>query len=91
MEEKLQQDQREDSSDLNLVLNERRAERIIEMFSYSNEDNTYRNPILVMIYDWYEEYASNPCSKDFIEYQMFEREVNLILKVNCLTMTIRHT
>ena len=76
MEENWQQNPNEERSDLNHVLNERRAARIIEEFCSAKEDDEYRNPVVMMISDWYEEYHSNPASKDCIEFPMFEREVN---------------
>ena len=64
-----------ENSDLNRIANERRAQRVMEDFSNSKDDE-YWHPILVMINDWYEEYHSNPISKDYIDCQSFEREVS---------------
>ena len=75
MEEIWQHASSKENSDLNRIVNEGRAQRVIKDFRISKDDE-YWNPILVMINDWHEEYHSNPISKDYIDFQSFEREVS---------------
>ena len=75
MEEKQKGGKECGSRNLKRVMNESRAERIMANLCDSEESRDFQNPILVMINDWYDEYERNPRSGDYIEFQMFEREV----------------